>query len=52
MSGTENGKKIFFLYPQSVIQDELISFLLKNEYEVYFLSDYMKATKIFNGCRS
>ena len=47
MSETANGKKIFFLYPQSVIQDELISFLLKNEYEVYFLNDHLKAIRIF-----
>ncbi|MEA1911787.1 MAG: PilZ domain-containing protein, partial [Spirochaetota bacterium] len=47
MSESDNGKKIFFLYPQSVIQDELISFLLRNEYEVYFLNDHVKATKLF-----
>ncbi len=47
MSETGNGKKVFFLYPHSVIQDELISFLLKNEYEVYFLTDHLKATRIF-----
>ncbi len=41
------GKKVFFIYPQSVIQDELISCLLKNEYEVYFLTDHIKATRIF-----
>lgn len=47
MNDTEDGKKIFFLYPQSVIQQELISFLLKNEYEVYFLTDHQKAINIF-----
>lgn len=46
MSESQDGKKIFFLYPQSVIQDELISILLKNEYEVYFLNDHVKATRI------
>ena len=47
MSETTDGRKVFFLYPQSVIQEELISFLLKNEYEVYFLKDHRKATRIF-----
>ena len=47
MGESSNGKKVFFLYPQSVIQDELISFLLRHEYEVYFLSDHLKANRIF-----
>ena len=47
MSEAENCKKVFFLYPQSVIQDQLISSLLKNEYEVYFLKDHRKAAGIF-----
>ncbi len=47
MNEAADGKKVFFLYPQSVIQDELIAFLLKNEYEVYFLKDHIKARKIF-----
>jgi len=47
MSESTDGKKIFFLYPQSVIRDELISSLLINEYEVYFLNDHIKATRIF-----
>ncbi len=37
------GKKIFFLYPHSVIQDELISTLIQHEFEVYFLKDHTKA---------
>lgn len=47
MNEVSDGKKVFFLYPQSVIQDELISFLLKNEFEVYFLTDHLKAKRIF-----
>ncbi len=43
----DDGKKVFFLYPQSVIQDELITFLLKNEFEVYFLNDHQKAIRLF-----
>ena len=47
MGESLNGKKVFFLYPQSVIQEELISVLLRNEYEVYFLNDHLKANRIF-----
>ncbi len=47
MSEAVAGKKIFFLYPPSVIQEELVSFLLRNEYEVYFLKDHLKAGRIF-----
>lgn len=47
MSEAGNNKKVFFLYPQSVIQDELITFLLKNEFEVYFLNDHEKAIRLF-----
>ena len=47
MIEAENSKKVFFLYPQSVIQDELITFLLKNEFEVYFLDDHEKAIRLF-----
>lgn len=40
------GKKTFFLYPHSVIQDELIEELLDDEYEVYMLKDHEKALKV------
>ena len=46
MNEASSGKKVFFLYPQSVIQDELISFLLRDEYEVYFLNDHLKASRV------
>ncbi len=41
------GKKVFFLYPHSVIQDELIDTLLAQEYEVYFLKDHQMALRLF-----
>jgi hypothetical protein len=41
------GKKVFFLYPHSVMHNELIMELLKSEYEVYILKDHKKALKIF-----
>jgi hypothetical protein len=36
---------VFFLYPHSVIQDELVNELVQNEYEVYFLSDHRRAAR-------
>lgn len=39
MSDYDLGKKVFFLYPPSVVKDELIRRLLEQEYEVYMLKD-------------
>lgn len=39
MAESDLGKKVFFLYPPSVIRDELIGRLLDQEYEVYMLKD-------------
>ena len=39
MAVTDLGKKVFFLYPPSVIRDEMIGRLLDQEYEVYMLKD-------------
>lgn len=36
------GKKVFFLYPHSVIESDLIHDFIHNEYEVYTLKDYKK----------
>ncbi len=41
------GKKVFFLYPHSVIQEQLIDMLLEQEYEVYFLKDHRSALRLF-----
>jgi CheY-like chemotaxis protein len=35
--------KIFFLYPQSIIQNQLINEIIKNEYAAYILNDHKKA---------
>ena len=43
------GKKVFFLYPHSVIQDELIEQMLDDEYEVYMLKDHKRALEIFKA---
>ena len=40
--GEKLGKKIFFLYPHSVIQDELVYEIVKNEYEAYLVFDHKK----------
>ena len=47
MDKSLTGKKIFFLYPQSVIQDEMIYSLLEHGYEVYIIKDHIKALSIF-----
>jgi len=36
----EFGKKVFFLYPHSVIQEELINHIIQNEFEVYLINDH------------
>jgi hypothetical protein len=43
---TDMGKKIFFLYPHSVIQDELLDTLIMNEYETYVIKDHERALRI------
>lgn len=40
------GKKVFFVYPHSVIQNELIQDLIDREYEVYFINDHNKIQSI------
>jgi hypothetical protein len=37
------GKKIFFLYPQSVIQDSVLDILIMSGFEVYTLHDHHRA---------
>lgn len=41
----EFGKKVIFLYPQSVIQEKLITQIVRNEYEVYLIHDHEKNLK-------
>jgi hypothetical protein len=40
------GKKIFLLYPHSVIQEKMLDTLIMNGFETYTLRDYKKAFKI------
>ncbi|MBN2658437.1 MAG: PilZ domain-containing protein [Spirochaetales bacterium] len=46
MDNNAFGKKVFFIYPHSVIQNELIQDLIDREYEVYFINDHTKVTSI------
>ncbi|MDR1931440.1 MAG: PilZ domain-containing protein [Spirochaetales bacterium] len=40
------GKKIFFLYPHSVIHDEMLDLLIMNGYESYALRDHARAVRL------
>jgi hypothetical protein len=40
------GRKVFFLYPHSVIQQELIDYIIQNEFEVYLVYDHMKMARL------
>jgi hypothetical protein len=40
------GKKVFFLFPPSVVKDELVFRLLEQEYEVYMLRDVVAAKRL------
>ncbi|MBN2619052.1 MAG: PilZ domain-containing protein [Spirochaetales bacterium] len=42
MAENNFGKKVFFLYPHSVIASDLLDDLIKNEYEIYTLKDFKK----------
>lgn len=42
------GKKIFFVYPHSVIHDDLIKQIVEKEYEVYILADHNLIPKVAN----
>lgn len=45
----DSGKKVFFLYPPSVVQGEVISRLLEMEYEVYVLKDHVVARRVLRA---
>ncbi len=40
------GKKVFFLYPHSVIEEKLVQVIIRNEYEVYLVYDHKKTLKL------
>ena len=43
------GRKIFFLNPSFVVENYIIDYLKKNEYEVYVLTDFRKAKGILSA---
>ncbi len=45
-TATSRGRKVFFLYPHSVLNEDLLVEILSNEYEVYSLRDHEAAEKI------
>jgi hypothetical protein len=47
MGDLDLGKKVFFLYPPSVIHDDLVTRLLDQEYEVYMIKSHQIAEKLF-----
>jgi hypothetical protein len=42
-----NGKKVFFVQPNSVIQKEMVAELIRQEYEVLLINDANRAKKVF-----
>jgi hypothetical protein len=42
-----NGKKVFFVQPNSVIQKEMVAELIRQEYEVLLVTDAAKAKRLF-----
>jgi hypothetical protein len=42
----DDGKKVFLLYPHSVIREEMLDILIMNGFETYTLFDHKKAIKI------
>ncbi|HUV08292.1 MAG TPA: PilZ domain-containing protein [Spirochaetia bacterium] len=46
LPASDLGKKVFFIYPHSVIQKKLISNIIEHEYEVYLLEDHRKALRV------
>lgn len=43
-----NGKKVFFVQPNSVIQKEMVAELIKQEYEVLLIKEARQAKKAFS----
>lgn len=39
---TNLGKKVFFLYPPSVIREDVVNRLLEEEFEIYLIKDHAK----------
>lgn len=44
-----NGRKVFFLYPHSVIKEEMIEDIIAEEYEAYILKDHNRAARLMKA---
>jgi hypothetical protein len=42
------GKKVFFLYPPSIVDEQLLEIIIQAEYEVYLLHDHEKIHRFFH----
>jgi hypothetical protein len=45
----EIGRAVFFLYPPSVLEEQLVQLVVQAEYEVYLLKDHRKAVRLLSG---
>jgi len=45
-AAVQRGRKVFFLYPHSVLNEDLMVEILSSEYEVYGLRDHVAAVKV------
>lgn len=43
------GRKVFFLYPHSVIKEEMLDELVAEEYETYILKDHQRALRLLKA---
>jgi hypothetical protein len=43
------GRKVFFLYPHSVIKEEMIEDIIAEEYEAYILKDHKRAARLMKA---
>jgi hypothetical protein len=46
VAARQRERKVFFLYPHSVLNEELLVEILSNEYEIYCLHDHEAAVKV------
>ena len=45
-NSADRGKKVFFLYPHSVIQEDLVEHIVQNEFEVYLVNNHTRMIDI------
>jgi len=44
------GRKIFFLYPSALVQNQIIGELAQAEFEVYYAKDHSKLRRVLEDC--